>query len=343
MNNKPKILFRVDANEKVALGHLKRCVSLSLKLRELKVDSFFAIIEDKYSMDFLSSLSIPFLTINANDDIDDLDQTLIIAENFSANIIVTDSYKINDFFRKKLIKNGFFVVSISDLGIDVNDYNININSNLNADKIVKIEKNKNQLLGIDYLIMPKEFWNISNYNSIEKIDNVLITMGGIDHFDLTTQILKILNKIKLSFTITVIIGPYYENIISINSQAKKMGKPTNLISNPSTLFPFMEKCTLALCAGGQTLYELLSLGRPTIGISLWKNQEGNINELSKIGAIRGISYSEKSFFDNLYKEINDIVFNINLRKKMFNVSKQVVDGKGAERVSKKILDSYQNL
>ena len=254
MNNTPKILFRVDANPKVALGHLKRCVSLSLKLRELKVDSYFAIIEDEYSMEYLSSLSIPFLTIDINNDNDDLVQTLIIAENFSVNIIVTDSYKINDQYRKKLIKNGYFVASISDLGIDVDDYNININSNLNADKIIKKEKNKNQLLGIDYLIMPKEFWNISSYNSIEKIDNVLITMGGIDHFDLSTQILTILDKINLSFTITVIVGPYYENISSINNQTEKMSKSINLISNPSTLFPFMEKCTLALCAGGQTLY-----------------------------------------------------------------------------------------
>ena len=85
------------------------------------------------------------------------------------------------------------------------------------------------------------------------------------------------------------------------------------------------------------------MGRPTIGISLWKNQEGNINELSKIGAIKGISFNEKDFIDNLSKEINDIVFNMNLRKKMFNISKQVVDGKGADRVGKKILDTYQNL
>ena len=342
MNNLPNILFRVDANEKVALGHLKRCISLSLKLREFNANSYFAIIEDGYSKRLLSSLSIPFFSIDIDNPIDDLSQTLIIAKNVSANIIVTDSYTINDGYRKKLIDNGYFVVSLSDLSIDVNDYNININSNLNAEKIIRIDNNKDQLLGIDYLIMPIEFWNISNYNSIDKIENVLITMGGIDHFDLTTQILIILDKINSPFSITVIIGPYYENIDSINNQANKMNKSINIISNPNTLFPFMEKCTLALCAGGQTLYELLSLGRPTIGISLWKNQEGNINELSKIGGIRGISYNEEHFNDKLSKEINDIVFNISLRQKMFLKSKQIVDGKGADRVSNKILNSYQN-
>ena len=109
-----KVLFRVDANKYIGLGHLNRCISLSLKLKELKIYSIFVLKKDNDASGILSFLSIQYFDFTFKvGGRDDLKITEQVAKKKSADIIITDSYYLNDVYRSHLMKKRYFVIDNS--------------------------------------------------------------------------------------------------------------------------------------------------------------------------------------------------------------------------------------
>jgi len=337
------VLIRVDATKEVALGHLKRCVSLSYKLSEKGVRVSFIVAKDDFTERFLRTAGFDYTVVRSKTNSDaDCVYVLEIAERLNAKVIIIDSYEIDETYRNKLIDNGFFVVSIDDIADKDLPSHIIINGNLNAETLSYTDNGRIAMcLGIKYLMLGPDFGDISNAKAIDDFSNVLITMGGIDHYDLTSKILLILDRSDANFDITAIVGPYYENLGSIRSQIDKMSKKVQMIKSPPTLYPYMVKCSMAFSAGGQTLYELAALGCPAIAITIWENQSGNVSALSKMGAIEGVIYSNDGGFDYvLEKSSLKLIYDKTERQRLSQIASAIVDGKGAERVSNAIIESY---
>jgi UDP-2,4-diacetamido-2,4,6-trideoxy-beta-L-altropyranose hydrolase len=342
--NIPTILVRVDATKEVALGHLKRCISLACKLKEKGVAVLFLTKSDDFAERFLGESGFNFISVeSAANSGNDCDFALKTAERINAKIIVIDSYEIDEIYIKRLMNSGLFVISIDDIADKNIPSHVIINGNLNAEylRYSNID-GASMYLGIRYLILSPDFWNPGRAADKDNFDNVLITMGGIDHYDLTSKILSVLDNFDFDFDVTAIIGPYYNNLDSIKMQAGRMKKKVDLVESPPSLFPYMRKCSMAFSAGGQTLYELAALGRPMIGITVWENQAGNVSELSRIGAIIGITYKEgKDFSVMLGKSTRRLIYDKTERQRLSSISSSLVDGKGAERACKAIFEAYK--
>ena len=339
----PSVLIRVDATKDIALGHLKRCISLALKFREKGVPVAFLTSKDNFAENLIHDLKFEHSMIDShvNSD-DDCSMTVETANKSGAGILIIDSYEIDHVYRKRLIDNGLFVVSIDDNADKHIPSHVIINGNLKAEHLKYVNSDSASLyLGIGYLILGPDFWNLNDIIDTGSFDNVLITMGGIDHYDLTSKILRILDRIDADFGITTIIGPYYENLDLIQSQVEKMVKKVDLVKSPSSLYHYMKRCSMAFSAGGQTLYELAALGCPTMGITIWENQAGNVVELSKMGAIRGIGYSDdRAFHDALEENSLKIILDKDERRRLSRAASILVDGKGAERSCNAILETH---
>ena len=345
MDQSPKVLIRVDSTKDVAIGHLKRCISLAQMYTQNNITVSFITARDEYAKEILNNYGFHHVIIEGTtNSIEDCRRTFETARCLQAEIIIIDSYKIDNDYRKNIMDNGFFLVSLTDSGYMDLISDVIINGNLNAEKSKYPLLNKTALfLGIKYLILSKDYWQKSDTVLPQKtLKNILITMGGIDHYDLTTKILAILEKCEADFDITAVAGPYYDNIVSIKSQINTMQKKVNLINSPSTLYPYIINCSFAFSAGGQTLYELAVLGRPAIGIMLCENQEGNVKELSNIGSIFSVIYSKgKEFEVFLTQCMTKLITDKTLRQRLAKRAAAQVDGKGAERVSTMILNTYQ--
>ena len=339
-----RVLIRVDATEKVALGHLKRCLSLSCKLREKGVPVTFLSAKDKFTETLIREMGFDHSYVDGEtNSVNDFEFTIETAKKLSAKIAIIDSYEIDAVYRKRLMDSGLFVVSIDDIADKDIPSHMIVNGNLNAENL-KYENTEmvSFCLGIKYLILGPDFWNLNEINNGNQFDNVLITMGGIDHYDLTSRIMAMLDSIDADFDITAIIGPYYQNVDSIRVEVSRMSKKADLVMSPPSLFPYMKKSSMAFSAGGQTLYELSVLGIPTIGVTLWENQATNVSELSKMGAIIGVVYSNESKFDNTLREsASRIILDKNERRRLSTVSSALADGKGAERSASAIIESFE--
>ena len=154
------------------------------------------------------------------------------------------------------------------------------------------------LSGADFVLLRKPFREKFLISEIrEKIESVLITVGGDDKLNLTPKILDWLNHNYPHWKKQILIGPAFKNIGEITSiQNKNVFFHKNL--DATAIRDLMLSVDLAITAGGQTTYELARCGVPMIMIEVVSNQRGNIRGFNELGIPCLEGYKENTEFIN---------------------------------------------
>ena len=129
------------------------------------------------------------------------------------------------------------------------------------------------LLGPQYLMLREEFSDKSNFVVHPTVHNILVVLGGSDSLELMPGILSMLDDMQDDFVINAIIGPFANNENNVRQVIDKSRHVINLFHSPDAIQELMLQADLAISAGGQTLYELLCLGCPTVAIEVALNQK----------------------------------------------------------------------
>jgi len=96
----------------------------------------------------------------------------------------------------------------------------------------------------------------------------------------------------------------------------------------------MLQADLAISAGGQTLYELLCVGCPTVAIEVALNQRKQLQALVELGCLHTIcDGADNNVLPSLAKSVHFLLSDYQLRSKMSNLGQQLLDGQGALRVA----------
>ena len=147
------------------------------------------------------------------------------------------------------------------------------------------------LLGPEFALLRPEFvhWRAA---SLERrhapiLHNLLITMGGVDQGNMTSNILHSLEKCawKDLEKITVVLGPHAPWSAVVQKLAAGMPVATSVVSNVKNIAELMTASDLIIGAGGATTWERCSLGVPSIVIPIAKNQEEMSFKLQEHGAL----------------------------------------------------------
>lgn len=105
------------------------------------------------------------------------------------------------------------------------------------------------------------------------------------------------------------------------------------------VYRMMHCCDLGVSAGGTTLTELCACGVPTIAFVMAENQRYGVEVFAKKGLVRYAGDIQKDGSAVTAKIISEVIKlkdDYILRKTMGEKGKEVVDGKGAERIAKGI-------
>jgi len=108
-------------------------------------------------------------------------------------------------------------------------------------------------------------------------------MGGSDVRNTTPQIVRAFDGTDLR--VDVVVGPGFENRAAIDHAVVETTGEFDVIRNPPDLSKRMFNADLAVSATGDTIYELLALGTPTIGLPQADNQKPVADALGDLGAI----------------------------------------------------------
>jgi len=331
--------FRCDATTEIALGHLKRCLSLAEAFQEKGRASAFLCYNDPATREILSDLKHPTIwlpnTINQGND---AEATKSALTDLGIDTVIVDSYDIDAGYFDLLRHAGLRIIYFEDEA--KTDWNVDavINGVFGAEGLNYAAPLA--LLGPDYLVLGRDYWN-GGGNRKQETDplGIIITMGGIDHYDLTSRAISLLDGMEGPFKIHAVIGPYYENTKEIETAEGTCRHETILHHQPAGLAPLIRQCHAAVSAGGLTLYELAAMGVPAIGVWLWENQRRNTEQLGKMGAILPLAYEEGSGFDGkLASAVDVLVHDTGKRDAMRLAGLTAVDGQGALRVADALME-----
>lgn len=169
------ILFRVDGNDQIGLGHLKRCweVIKSLKLMNFEVYIVCEIRSLEFAKQIFNELE-PFAIPNDLSIEDDAIKTLFFAKKLSIDIIFLDSYVLNISWEESVKSSGFDLIVFDDrCEIHKADLVINYRPNIVNTEIHKTYPNQKWLLGSRFIPLSI---NKPPSNKVER--RALIHAGG---------------------------------------------------------------------------------------------------------------------------------------------------------------------
>lgn len=328
-----KVFIITEGGKDIGFGHIIRCLSLYQAFEGKGIKPKFIINGDNDIECLLNGANYQLLNW-----IKKADKVFKLTKN--ADIAIIDSYLADVSFYEKLSNLVKILVYIDDNKRLDYPKGIVVNGSIYAEELDYPQKDGSiYLLGADYILLRKEFWEVPEKEIKDKIKSIMVTFGGDDAKNMTPKILKFLNKECLNLKKNIIIGKAFQNIDEIK---KKADKSTNLIYYPNAekMKEIMLESDIAISAGGQTLYELARVGVPTIGICVAENQLENMKEWEKTGFLEYIGWYNKN---NIIEKIDKLLKNlgnIKIRKSKSKIGRKFVNGKGSIRIIKILLFNF---
>ena len=343
-----RILFRVDAGPIIGLGHLQRCLSLATALRRNDISCLFLTNDEPTIVDRIARFDFEgrILTACESWGTADLEQTLATAAVKGCSTIIIDSDYEGAYYLSQLRSAGYFVVAIEDTTPHPFPCHLVVNGDAHARKLSYSSpfKDTRFLLGPEYSILRHEFWDAWCRLLPEDIDNILVTLGGADPYNIMPKVIKSLDTLPGTFSITAIIGPFFENLAEIQAVSKQAQRSIIFVQNPDSVRDLMVQANIAVSAGGQTLYELACVGCPTIAIRIAANQDGQLGVFEEAGFLRIADHGNHS---NIAEAVSDMVGVLladpEARTAMSFAGQRLVDGRGALRVAQTIVELTNRL
>lgn len=242
-----RILFVVTGHQGVGLGHVYRALTLAnsitnhevLFLVTKKSDLAYELIKEKNFKVFKQKNSLV-------KDIKEL----------TPHVVINDILNTTKKYISELKKLGVKVVNFEDLGKGAELADVVFNA-LYPEKTVK----PNHYFGAEFFCARDEFLYSKEKVVTEQVKNVLITFGGVDENNLTQKVVDAIYDYCLQnqIEINVVTGLGYVQFDSLKNFEK-----INLFKNVRNISEFMLKADIIFSSAGRTVYEIATLGIPSI-------------------------------------------------------------------------------
>lgn len=333
--------FRVDANENIASGHMVRCMTIAKELNKLGCDCIFYLAEDKETWR-LAENGFQFKILNSkwNDLNSEKEMLSKIIVDGRLDWLVVDSYQADNEYLAYL--NGFCKVAyMDDMAIERYDISAVVHYGLQDAKYIKMYEGTDTLCfaGPEFIPLREEFSVITD---IKREKSVMITTGGTDVYNVTLEFLKhfVQSEVFEDYSVYAIVGSMNTYEMDIRAFANENSRIT-VLKNISNMSHYMRKCEFAVSAGGTTLYELCACNTPTVCFSFADNQ----SEFAKRMEIDGLMLcAGDPRFDGemgslIVERLEKLKNGADLREKCVENMRKLVDGKGAWRIAKQLIEN----
>jgi len=326
---KLKIVFRVDADQKIGLGHISRASILADNLYPHEI-TFLLNKSKTLGIDKMKELHFKYVTFETEEE------ALAIINDIKPNIIINDILDTNKNYIARLKKLATLVVNFEDLGEGSEIADLVVN-----DMYENTNPEENQVSGYRYVCLRDEFYIWPPKKIKKESSEILLAFGGSDPENLTQKTLQSIEKIGLkNIKITIVVGLGYKFESSLSEYIKKLtsnGFDIELIKNTPLISKYMYGADLAVTSNGRTVYELASLGTPIISMSQNEREMRHLFSYHNKGVINlglGQNATVAVIADSIRRVFTDYKLRNNMSKKLLDVD---LKG-GKERVVSLILE-----
>lgn len=329
--NKKNIIFRVDGDIKIGLGHIYRALTLANQIYNHNV---IFLMNESMPLGINKVKEYNFKPITFKDD-NELEK---IIDEIHPNIIINDILDTKKEYIVKLKNKGYFVVNFEDLGEGADLANITINALYEHSY-----PDSMHFYGYRYLCLAEQFYYYPPIKVKEAVNNILISFGGVDENNLTLKVLKAITKAELKeIKLTIILGPGYQFYGELQNYLKDKVFNIEIKSDIKDMAAHIYNSDIAITSNGRTVYEVACLGVPCIAIS--QNEREVTHLFSRIcSGIINLGMGNTVSIDSIEHEIIKLISNYSLREQMSKKSLEYNLKSGLNRVIKLILDKYDEL
>ena len=294
-----RVAFRADASLAIGSGHVMRCRALAQVLQERGAQVEFKDESGIEAVDWL----------------------------------VVDQYSLDAAWESRMRQKAAKILVIDDLADRRHDCDVLLDQNWFPDAerryAGRVPARCRMLLGPRYALLRPEFSRAEKRQRDGKVRRVLVSMGGMDPGNETSNAIRLLKGRGVAVDVAVgAVNPHREEIAHLCAQA---GFELHL--QPSNMAQLMEAADLAIGAGGTTTWERCCLGLPALQLAIAPNQEAHTRALADAGLV---TYAGRSLTEH---SLLQALGNSEMLKEQSRRVAELVDGLGASRVAAALLAS----
>ena len=306
---KKRIAIVVNAFDEIGTGHVYRCLSIASKLVFHEV--LFLIDEDhQLGIDIVENYNYPY---KLYDGMDDLVESLRM---YSPQVVINDILDTSREYVSILKNEGYFVVNFEDLGTGTEVADVVF------DALYEHEVGEDKIFtGHKYYILKDEFYFQPQKIITHTVNNVLITFGGTDPNNFTEKVIDSILSTNYEGRINVILGLGYQGLEDLISKYES-NQSIQIYRNVSNISEFMFKADLIFTSAGRTMYEICSLGVPTICLCQNERELSHVFANESNGFINmglGEYVERQQIIDEFINLVNNYDLRVEMNMKMLNV------------------------
>ena len=355
----PTIVFRTDASLHIGTGHVMRCLTLATALQDRGFSCVFAcrpfkghlmgLIEQKgFAIVCLSSAGCTDFHANSYETwlgIDyesDAIETLSILANSQLAWLIVDHYGIDEKWERVVSKQCQQLIVIDDLLNRHHYCDILVDSSYGRkcdEYSALVPADCRVYTGTSFCMLRPEFSHfrqkINPRDYQRQPRNILVTLGGVDIDNVTSQILQDLEAIRFIETLSVVVitgrtSPHFE---TIDQQARQSRHKVSVKHDVTNMAEHLIWADLCIGAVGSSVWERCCLGCPSIVTVLAANQREGAERLEKAGVLLSFSTAIRGDLSDQIQRMDS-----SMRESLSMNGMRLVDGLGVERVLDSIMD-----
>lgn len=308
-------LIRVASHRRHGGGHVARCAVLASALVDAGADVMVQLDAD--SPEAAAILARRGLACSEDAPVGPMDG------------IVLDGYELMETEAAALARRAP-LVAIDDFLEPPAGTTLAINGavHLDGDRIGDLPA----LLGPRYALVDPRYAALPARDRTAPVRNILITMGRIDPDNRVGACLDLLATIECDAQITVVASADMVNRTGLDTRIRP---PHRLVIDAPDMVPLLDATDFVIGAGGVSLMERMAAGIPSLTLRLADNQRLFVAGAARLGATIDGGASAGAECAAL---LRDILADGPARAAMAAAGRRVVDGQGAARVARRLLE-----
>lgn len=329
------VVFRVDGGPQIGYGHLVRSGAVADELyRRNHVITVATTTPQSVRTHFPDDSTVFELPSRENYQpfVDRLDSA-------APDLVFTDAYPVDttyqravrDRVRLAVVQDDARHAVCADLFINGNLYGPDLDYEYVGDPPV-------ECLGTEYALLRREIRERAT-NEIpwrERPERAIIMMGGSDIRELTPIAVRAFDGHDLR--VDAIVGPgcTTEQEKAVQEAAQACSADVRVARDPANLVDRMASADLGVSTASSTTYELLALGTPIVSIPVVDNQEPIAAALRKrdTAVVLNRTDGQQAFETAIMEYMTDPERRYERQQR----GRELVDGRGAERTTDRIID-----
>jgi len=329
--------IRADGNSKIGMGHLMRSLSIAEEFAKEGCKVIFFVADDSGAGVVMErGFDCRVLGTDYSHMEEELDCLTEGIKREKIELLLVDSYYVTENYMASL-NEVCPVFYIDDMGERFFPVSGLINYNIYGPELPYAQtygQDTLLLLGAQYAPVREEFRK-TLYKIKERTETVLITMGGSDKFNISGRLCEeFLLHLPEEIHIKIVCGKFNEHCRYLKELEARENRVEVLV-DVKDMWNCLADADVVVAAAGSTMYELATMGIPTVCCYYVDNQR-RIAEGFKTacGMVNAGDYSldQMQVAEEIMREVMLLTGDVERRRRLSEAMKKVTQGDGARNV-----------